>query len=187
MRDWVWGRLLAARQVAYPLPPHGHHPNFKGAAEAAARLLEHLFQTARLRPGDTVLAYPDYVLRPLRQRLLEAGVSVVVPAQHGPHYRRLESGVVDARAASSIAGAERQGELLTALPDPALLRLSLVACVAVSVRGEVLSKGYGFSLPPETHHLSAATIVHPLQVLGALQGDRPGVALYATPEAVREV
>jgi 5-formyltetrahydrofolate cyclo-ligase len=126
------------------------------------------------------------VLKPLRKALLETGVSVVVPAQHCPGYRLLKSGVVDAGVASSIKGAERQGRPLASL-DPAPLRLTLVACVAVSVRGEVLSKGYGFSLPPVVRQLPSATVVHPLQVLEALQGDRPSVDLYATPEAVREV
>lgn len=176
---------MHARQVGYPLPPHGHHPNFKGAGEAAARLLEHLLGTAQLRPGDTVLSYPDYVLKPLRRRLLEAGVNVVVPAQHGPTYRLLKSGAVDARAASSIAGAERQGQPLETLPDAGVFRLTLVACVAVSRRGELLSKGYGFSLPPETHPLPSATLAHPLQVLETLQGDSPRVSLYATPEGVK--
>lgn len=172
---------MRRRQVGYPLPPHGHHPNFTGAAKAASLLLEHLLMTRALTPSDTVLSYPDMVLKPLRKRLLEAGVSVVVPAQHGDRYRLLQSGVVDAGKASSIAGAEREGEDVAALPP---LSFTFVACVAVSRTGDFLTKGYGFALPPEIAALPSATLVHPLQVLERLEADAPPVTLYATPEAV---
>lgn len=184
LRDWVWRTLARARQVGYPLPPHGHHPNFTGAAAAATRLLAQLLASRALAPGDTVLSYPDMVLKPLRKRLLEAGVHVVVPAQHGPYYRLLESGVVVAAKASSIAGAEREGELISALPP---LTFAFVACVAVSRDGAVLSKGYGFALPGEALELPSATLVHPLQVVLDLQPDAPPVSLFATPERVTEV
>ncbi len=62
--------------------------------------------------------------------------------------------------------------------------MTFAACVALSVRGEVLSKGYGFSLPQETHYLPSAALVHPLQVLEALQSDAPPVNCYATPQTV---
>lgn len=178
VRDWVWTELWRRRQVGYPLPPHGHHPNFTGAAEAATLLLKHLLETQALTPGDTVLSYPDMVLKGLRKRLLEAGVSVVVPAQHGDRYRLLKSGVVDPGKASSIAGAEREGEDIAALPP---LSFTFVACVAVSRAGEVLTKGYGFALPPDAVTLPSATLVHPLQVLRGLEPDAPPVTLYATP------
>jgi len=187
VRDWVWAALMRARQVAYPLPPHGHHPNFTGAGEAATRLLEHLFESNALRPGDTVLSYPDYVLKPLRKGLLEAGVSVVVPAKHGPHYQLLESGEVPPGGASSIAGAERHGQHLETFSPAHTLRFAFVACVAVSGRGEVLSKGYGFRLPEEARGLPAATLAHPLQVFESLEGDAPKVVLYATPQEVKNL
>jgi 5-formyltetrahydrofolate cyclo-ligase len=181
VRDRVWAELWRRRQVGYPLPPHGHHPNFTGAAAAAARLLQHLLETQALTSGDTVLSYPDMVLKGLRKRLLEAGISVVVPAQHGDRYRLLKSGVVDAGKASSIAGAEREGEDMATLPP---LSFAFVACVAVSRTGDVLTKGYGFALPPEIAALPSATLVHPLQVLERLEPDAPPVTLYATPSEV---
>lgn len=184
LRDWVWRTLARRRQVGYPLPPHGHHPNFTGAAVAATKLLAHLLTSRALTPGDTVLSYPDMALKPLRKRLLEAGVHVVVPAQHGPHYRLLRSGVVAAAKASSIAGAEREGELISALPP---LTFTFVACVAVSRGGAVLSKGYGFTLPAEVLELPSATLVHPLQVMDELEADTPHITLFATPQGVTEV
>ncbi len=177
VRDRVWLELLRQRQVGYPLPPHGHHPNFTGAGVAASLLLKGLLASRALAPGDTVLAYPDMVLKPLRKRLLEAGVSVVVPAQHGERYRILKSGVVHAGRASSIAGAEREGEDAGSLPPVSFV---FVACVAVSRAGEVLTKGYGFAPPPELE-LPRATVVHPLQVMARLRADAPPVTLFATP------
>lgn len=182
VRDWVWSTLARRRQVGYPLPPHGHHPNFTGAGKAADVLLGHLLETRALIPGQSVLCYPDLVLKPLRKRLLEAGVSVVVPAQHGDHYRLLRSGVVAANTSSSIAGAEREGDdvaTLELLPEP--VAFTFVACVAVSRTGQVLTKGYGFALPTEVCDLPSATVVHPLQVLAGLEPDAPAVSYFATP------
>lgn len=173
---------MQRRQVGYPLPPHGHHPNFTGAGKAATLLVQDLLGRRALNPGDTVLCYPDLVLKPLRKRLLEAGVHIVVPAQHGEHYRLLRSGVVDAGKASSIAGAEREGEDVADLsPVLPAVRFTFVACVAVTLRGEVLTKGYGFALPESVWDLPSATVVHPLQVVGGLEADAPGVASFATP------
>lgn len=181
MRDFIWTELSRRRQVGYPLPPHGHHPNFRGAGDAAALLMTHLLETCALVPGSTVLCYPDMVLKPLRKGLLEAGVSVVVPAKHGERYRLLRSGAVRAAQASSIAGAEREGEDVAELPEVAF---TFVACVAVSLRGEVLTKGYGFRLPQEALGVPSATVVHPAQVLGGLEADAPPVSFFATPTEV---
>ncbi len=181
MRDFIWTELSRRRQVGYPLPPHGHHPNFRGAGDAAALLMTHLLGTCALVPGSTVLCYPDMVLKPLRKGLLEAGVSVVVPAKHGERYRLLRSGAVWAARASSIAGAEREGEDVAELPEVAF---TFVACVAVSLRGEVLTKGYGFRLPNGALGVPSATVVHPAQVLGGLEADAPPVSFFATPTEV---
>lgn len=181
VRDYVWAELSRRRQVGYPLPLHGHHPNFRGAGDAAELLLAHLLEMRLLTTGVTVLCYPDMVLKPLRKRLLEAGVSVVVPAKHGEHYRLLKSGAVSPARASSIAGAEREGEDVSVLPD---IAFTFVACVAVSVRGEVLTKGYGFRLPNRALGVPSATLAHKMQVLGELEADAPPVSLFATPAEV---
>lgn len=185
LRDEVWARLTQARVAAYPLPVHGHHPNFKGAASAASLLLGHLTASGRLAPGDLVLAYPDYVLRPLRQGALEAGVDLVVPAKHGQGWRLLKSREVEPREASSIAGAERCGERLAERP-PA--RLAFVACVAVDAYGFALGKGYGFGsghLSAELAGLPCASIAHPLQLVPRVPAPTLRLELWATPADVR--
>ena len=180
VRERVWVALQKAGAVAYPAPAFGHHPNFRGASQAAKLLLPELFSQGFLKPGDTVLSYPDYVLKPLRKGLLEHGVSVVVPAQHGDDYRLLTSGKVAPAKASSIAGAEKEGERVTDLPA---CRLALVACVAASRTGAGLSKGYGFGLPAALE-LPLFTLVHPLQVLPELPGSEHALTAFATPSEV---
>lgn len=181
LRDEVWTALLRAKAAAYPLPPFGHHPNFRGASAASERLLGFLLARAWLEPGERVLAYPDYVLKPLRQRALQAGVDVVVPAKYPGGWRLLAASRVNPAKAATIAGAERWGERLRELPP---CRLAFVACVAVDARGYVLGKGYGFALDGG---LPAVSIVHPLQVLGAVPVGTLTLRAYATPENLCEL
>lgn len=181
LREWVWATLMKERQVAYPLPPRGHHPNFKGASEAASRLVSYLLEHTHLNPGDCAISYPDYVLKPLRKNLLEAGVSVVVPAKYGDAYRFLDARKVPAKKGSSIAGAERHGELIRALP---VFRMAFLACVAVSEQGDVLDKGYGFRLPEPLRTLPSATLAHPLQRFKTLPEKTARVGFYALPAQV---
>ncbi len=181
VREHVWVALQKAGAVAYPAPAFGHHPNFRGASQAAKLLLPELFSEKFFKPGDTVLSYPDYVLKPLRKGLLEGGVSVVVPAQHGDDYRLLTSGEVAPAKASSIAGAEKVGEPVTELPP---CRAALVACVAVSALGRGLGKGYGFGLPGQARGLPLFTLAHPLQVLATVPEPEHTLTAFATPTAV---
>lgn len=179
LREAIWAKLLKAHVAVYPLPPHGHHPNFMGAGAAAGRLLEHLLTEGLVQAGDRVLSYPDYVLRPLRKGLLEQGVTVVVPAKYGDGYRLLEPTKVNPKQAVSIAGAEREGELLAVLPD---VSLACIACVALGAHGDVLGKGYGFSLPDELAELPTVTLVHPLQRVTEAFTSNLKVQVAATPD-----
>lgn len=181
LRERVWGDLMRARAAAYPLPVHGHHPNFRGAGDAAERLVPELLRRY-LRPGDAALCAPDLVLRPLRAGLLRAGVRVVVPAKHGRGWRGLEPARVDPHRASSIAGAEREGEALAELPR---LKLAAVALVAVDAGGGWLGKGYGFRLPDAARGLPVVSLAHPLQAVARIDAPEGLLALWATPEEVR--
>ena len=179
VREQVWVRLMKERALAYPYPPFGHHPNFRGAGAAAETLLTELFAKAVLNPGDTVLSYPDYVLKGVRKGLLERGVNVIVPAKHGPDYRLLDSAEVSPAKASTIAGAEKVGKAIVVLPK---ITCFFAACVAVSVSGRGLTKGYGFRLPTDAR--PAFAVVHDLQILEALPSPDLRLEAYATPEEV---
>lgn len=179
IRDHIWTNLSRYHVAAYPLPPHGHHPNFSGATDAAQRLLDYLLNETYLAKGQTVLSYPDYVLKPLRKGLLERGLRVIVPAKYGKGFRVLEPDKVNFNQASSIAGAEKEGLLIHSLPT---VDFAFVACVALARSGKVLSKGYGFSLPDELSVLTA-TLIHPMQEVTELNSDLD-VQIWATPAEV---
>jgi 5-formyltetrahydrofolate cyclo-ligase len=180
LRDEIWTNLIKERAAAYPLPPYGHNPNFRGSGEAAALLIEKLIEKSFVKAGDTVLSYPDYVLKALRKGLLEAGINVVVPAKFGKDYKLLEAGKVDSEEGSSISGAEKVGLTIKELPE---LKMTFVACVAITEKGFYIDKGYGFHLPESVQDLPSATIVHPLQIVEGLGTERR-VQLYAIPEKV---
>ena len=180
LREHIWTQLMQQRAAAYPLPPTGHHPNFKGSAEAADHLLKHLFDGEFLDEGMTILSYPDYVLKPVRRELLERGVTVIVPAKYGKGFRKLEPSKVTAARASSISGAEKEGLLIEQLPE---VEMIFLACVAIGKKGEVLGKGDGFRLA-EKYDIAMATIVHPLQVVASVPESAVRVTEYATPEKV---
>ena len=180
VRERVWTTLMKERALAYPYPAYGHHPNFRGAAQAANLLLPELLARELVKAGDTVLSYPDYVLKGLRKGLLEAGVNVVVPGKH-KGYRLLESAKVKPGRVSSIAGAEKEGTKLDAPPP---VSLTFLACVALTREGALLTKGYGFGLPLETQELPSFSVAHPLQILKSLPGTDAHVTAFATPEEV---
>jgi 5-formyltetrahydrofolate cyclo-ligase len=182
IRDEIWTNLIKERVAAYPLPPYGHNPNFKGSGEAAALLIERLIAKSFVKVGDTVLSYPDYVLKALRKGLLEAGINVIVPSKFGKDYKLLRAGKIESEEGSSISGAERVGVTIKDLPE---LEMTFVACVAISETGFYIDKGYGFHLPESVLELPSATMVHPLQVVGGLEA-KQHVCFYATPEKVME-
>ena len=181
LRQEVYKTLMKERVLAYPYPPFGHHPNFIGAAKAATNLLEHCLKTQILKPSDTIYAFPDYVLRPLRRDLLRAGIHVIVPAKYGKGFRFLDATKVDAKKASSIAGAEKEGELVNELPS---VKLCVLACVAVTKEGKMLYKGYGPDIPESLACQRRATLVHPLQIVENLTSASHTVELFATPQKV---
>lgn len=178
LRDQVYKTLMTERVAVYPYPPYGHHPNFKGAAQAAERLLRALLETGLVQAGEAVLSFPDYVLRPLRKGLLEAGVHVVVPSQYQTGYRYLAAGKVNPKVASSIAGAEKTGDLLSTLPA---CRLVCAAGVAFDKTGRLLGKGYGFSVPEAASALPAVALCHDLQLIDRLPVWDSELRLLATP------
>lgn len=179
LRERIWAELMRTRVAVYPLPCFGHHPNFRGAAEAAAKLVAYLLTQGWLAAGDAVLSYPDYVLRPLRRDLLRCGVQVVVPSQYRRHWLVLEPAAVDPKRAATIRGAERHGRVIATLPP---VRLALVACVAFDAAGRALDKGYGFRLPPLA--VPTATVAHPLQQVDWVPEANLRLDLVATPEKV---
>lgn len=183
IRTQIWNKMLKERVLAYPIPANGHHPNFKGAGSAAKLLVDELFAIGKIKAGDTVLSYPDYVLRPVRKLLLERGVVVIVPAKY-KGYRKLDGVRVNARLGSSIAGAEKEGELISVLPS---VSMAFIAVVAIDKTGASISKGYGFNLAENLKNIYKAAIVHPIQILAELPQNELILTIYANPQKVNNL
>ncbi|WP_161636067.1 5-formyltetrahydrofolate cyclo-ligase, partial [Deinococcus phoenicis] len=131
-REQLWDRLAGTRAVTYPLPPHGHHPNFVRARDAARQLLAHP-EVAGLQ---TLIVGPERVLLPLRKLALGAGVTLYVPHQNkAGWYWRLQD----------PAGA--QLSRMAAVGEPRLrpegAQAAVLACLAADRRGGGGGKGFG--------------------------------------------
>lgn len=156
-RDLIWTALLRARACSYPLPPHGHHPHFTGAREAAAALLAHP-QVAGLR---TLVVGPERVLQPLRKLALQAGVTLYVPHQQkAGWYWRLTDPAGAALKAMPGVGEPRL--------RPEGAQAAVLACVAADRAGGRLSKGFGWGARGLGLELPEYTLAHPLMLLDTL-------------------
>lgn len=195
-REHVWDTLQDERESAFPFPPHGRIPNFRGAPEAARRLLSHAL-TGHVR---CVKCNPDAPpQRPVREGLLRAGVKILLPAPRlregfrRPDPERIPSGHL--RQAATLSGTARWGKAIyvARLPD---LDLIVTGSVAVTRGGRRCGKGHGYgdleyALLRESGHpvVPVATTVHPLQILESFPAgahDLPA-QIIATPEEVIEV
>lgn len=166
---------MRARVVSYPLPPHGHHPNFTGAARAADALLAH----PRLASLDVLIVGPERTLYPARKLALTQGRTLYVPDQ------RREGWYV--RLQGSAKGAELRRMLEFGEPrlNPEGALGAIVGSVVVDARGERLSKGFGWSARGLGLGLPEFTLAHPLMVRSALGCEADSrVALIATPGSV---
>ncbi len=124
---------MRERAAGYPLPPHGHHPNFVGAKEAAAALLAH----PQVAAHRTLIVGADRALYPLRKLALAAGVVLYLPDQkrEGWYFR------VDDVAGANLKRSREVGEPKL---RPEGATAAVLACVAVGPGGGRLSKGYGW-------------------------------------------
>ncbi len=196
IRRRVW-RLLLERGVALPpFPIEGRIPNFRGAEEAAARLV----RSRAFERAEVVFCNPDSPQRPVREAALRMGKLLVMASP------RLRSGflVLDPsriprsayREASTIAGAFKWGrQVLDRVPS---IDLKVAGSVAVSAGGGRVGKGGGFSdleyailrvLGAVGETTPIATTVHDLQIVERvpmLKHDVP-VDYIFTPRAAVEV
>lgn len=169
---------MTQRVAAYPTPPHGHHPNFLGVAQAAARIE----QLSAFREAGTVLAGLDQVLHALRRAALVEGKLLLVPHpdRAGIFISLQGPAPLAARRVRDLA---RYGSLLkTGEFEPDLV---LVGSVAVDGQGRRIGKGYGF--PPRELWTPApwATLVHPIQLYETLPVEAENwVRWIATPERI---
>jgi 5-formyltetrahydrofolate cyclo-ligase len=174
LRERVWSELVRQNVAAYPLPPHGHNPNFKGARAAGNKLLLHPLLAA----STIVLIGMDGVLGPLREALLERGKTIIVPhrTKAGSYWR-----VTDVpKAAAKLPNLPIYGQATSSLDD---VQVAVLASVIVTESGGRLSKGYGWGSAGSPVRMPALTLAHPLMVFKSLEIEMEShVVGFATPE-----
>lgn len=173
-REQVWNDLLHRRACAYPLPPHGHCPNFTHARKAAAQLLAH----PQLSGLHTLIVGPERALYPLRQQALKAGKTLYVPHQKKEGWYWHLTDPVGARLSAMPAHGEPR---LTTDGAQAVV----LACVAADFQGGRLGKGFGWGARGLRLGLPEYTLAHPLMLPGALPcPPDSAVLLIGTPTEV---
>jgi 5-formyltetrahydrofolate cyclo-ligase len=183
---------MEERDIArFPRPVFRRIPNFVGAAKAARRLGD----LPEYKTAKTVFCNPDAPQRSVREMVLRDGKRLVMATP------RLQKGflILDPNAisgndipkASTIRGAFKHGRIIE--PSEVKVALFVAGSVAVSLDGERLGKGSGYSdkeyaLLKESGGLSAkalvVTTVHDVQIVEQIPQDawdvRVGVIVTPT-------
>lgn len=194
-RRHVWDALEKNKLAAFPFPPHGRIPNFKGARDAAERL----FTIDAFAKAKAIKVNPDSAQRPVRAEALRRGITVYVPTprlaagfmKFDP--ARLEPDQINKAATMSQCKPFAEDVTLSDLPH-----LDAIVCgsVAVTPSGFRCGKGAGYSdiefaiLAELGHRLvPVATTVHDIQVVDGFPqaaNDLP-LSFVVTRERVIEI
>jgi 5-formyltetrahydrofolate cyclo-ligase len=172
LREQIWSNLVRENAAAYPMPPHGHNPNFKGAQAAAKNLMLH----PMVKDSNVVLVGMEAALLPLREMLLEAGKTVVVPHRSKKDaYWKLEKAPKKAARIGNF-------HLFGSSCELTGVEVAVVASVAVDADGSRLSKGFGFAAHGVPIDVPTLTLAHESMVLEKLEFLADSVVLaFATP------
>jgi 5-formyltetrahydrofolate cyclo-ligase len=144
LRQKIWREMEEKNIARFPRPVYGRIPNFVGAEQAAERLIN----TDIFRRAQVVKVNPDSPQKPVREAVLRKGKILIMPTP------RISRGflVLDPKkispalysVAATIQGAFRYGAPIhpSEIPEVDLI---VAGSVAVSVYGERLGKGEGYS------------------------------------------
>ncbi|GAA5502215.1 hypothetical protein Dxin01_01954 [Deinococcus xinjiangensis] len=176
-RTAIWDTLERAKLCRFPLPPHGHCPNFVGAKEAAQHLLAH----PQVLGLHTLIVGPERALLSLRKLALAGGKVLYVPHQkkEGWYWRLTDP----------------LGAKLSQMPEvgepklhPEGAQAAVLACVAADRAGGRLGKGYGWGARGLHLGLPEYTLAHAVMLSDHLPCPADSqVSLIGTPREVIEV
>lgn len=174
LRERLWSELVRQNIAAYPMPPHGHNPNFKGAAGAA----KHLMQHPSMASAQVVLVGMEAALQPVRALVLERGKVLVVPHRtKSGTYWRLQGAP---KQAAKLPNLPLYGTETTSLEG---VQVAVIGSVLVDATGLRLSKGFGFGAHGPPVPVPALTVAHSIMVLERLAFEADSkVQGFATPE-----
>ncbi len=189
IRNMVWDQLQAERLAAFPFPPHGRIPNFKGAKQAALRL----FLEPEWRDAKRIKVNPDSPQKYVRREALRRNIDVYVPTPRlKGGFMHLDPAKIPFDAigvASQMSRCARWAETVR-LDDMPQMDAIVTGCVAVAKSGRRAGKGEGYSdieyaILRELGHepVPVATTVNDIQVVGQIPietNDLP-LTVVATP------
>jgi 5-formyltetrahydrofolate cyclo-ligase len=173
LRQRIWREMEERNIARFPRPVYGRIPNFVGAEEAAQRLVEsELFKKARV-----VKVNPDAPQKPVREAVLRKGKLLIMPTPRiAKGFLLLDPKKISpslCSTAATIQGAFRYGTPVHPGEMPEV-DLIVAGSVAVSIYGERLGKGEGYSeleysilreFGKASEETPIATTVHDVQVV----------------------
>jgi 5-formyltetrahydrofolate cyclo-ligase len=172
LREQIWSHLVRENAAAYPMPPHGHNPNFKGARAAAKNLMLHPI----LKSSSVVLVGMEAALLPLREMLLEAEKTLIVPHRTKKDaFWKLEKVVKKAAKIGNF-------HLFGSSCDLTEVQCAVIASVAIDANGSRLSKGFGFAAHGSPVSVPTFSLAHEVMLLEKLEFSADSKVLaFATP------
>uniref|UniRef100_A0A7J2U3V1 5-formyltetrahydrofolate cyclo-ligase n=1 Tax=Ignisphaera aggregans TaxID=334771 RepID=A0A7J2U3V1_9CREN len=144
LRQKIWREMEEKNIARFPRPVYGRIPNFVGAEQAAEKLIN----TDIFKHAQVVKVSPDSPQKPVREAVLRRGKILVMPTPRISRGfllldpRRISSVLYS--VATTIQGAFRYGAPIHPSEMPEV-DLVVVGSVAVSIYGERLGKGEGYS------------------------------------------
>jgi 5-formyltetrahydrofolate cyclo-ligase len=144
LRQRIWREMEERNVARFPRPVYGRIPNFAGAEKAAQRLVEsELFKKACV-----VKVNPDASQKPVREAVLRKGKLLIMPTPRiAKGFLLLDPKKISPSAyntVTTIQGAFRYGTPTHPEEIPEV-DLIVAGSVAVSIYGERLGKGEGYS------------------------------------------
>jgi 5-formyltetrahydrofolate cyclo-ligase len=194
-RDHVWTELERLKLAAYPFPARGRIPNFRGAREAAERLL----QAPLMASARRIKVNPDSPQRFVRAAALRRGIQVMVPTPRlAGGFMLLDPDRIPQDAIWQASARSNWERFAEAVPLERLPPVDAIVtgCVAVTISGKRAGKGAGYSdlefaILRELGHpaVPVATTVHDIQIVEDFPiepHDQP-LSLVATPTRMLEM
>ena len=194
-RQSVWDRLQNEKLAAFPFPPHGRIPNFKGSTQAALRL----FEIPVFAEAKRIKVNPDSSQRAVRTEALRRGIVVYVPTPRlAGGFMKFDPLDIDPSDISAASTMSRCKPYATDVPLTDLPQLDAIVCgsVAVTNGGFRAGKGEGYSdmefaILAELGHrpVPVATTVHDVQLVAGLpqsENDLP-LSFIVTPTRTIEI
>ncbi len=166
IREKIW-KLLEEKNIAdFPRPCYGRIPNFVGSIQAA----EKIKLLVEFKESKYIFCTPDYVLKRVREIVLEEGKILIVALPHMKDFVQIKE-YKNISESVNIKGFLKYGK---PLDENIKIGLFVQGSVAVDIKGNRLGKGKGygdkeweylFKKGMLTNDTKIVTIVHSLQIV----------------------